>query len=119
LWSATWNQNGIIVAETARGISSEVAVTSGTITPGRPMLWPKFLPDGKHLIYVNPDRQIGGHRAYVAELSSGRETALMATDTYVVTFVPDRWAVELEPVRDTLFSAVVALCWRCRLMLGG
>ena len=89
LWSATWNQDGIIVAESARGITSHISVNSGTISPGRRMLWPKFLPDGKHLLYLNVDPNIGGHRAYVAELSSGRETPLMPTDTHA-TFVPDQ-----------------------------
>jgi Tol biopolymer transport system component len=52
-------------------------------------LWPKFLPDGKHLLYVAADPKAGGYRAHVAELSTGRETALMLTHTQVI-FVPDQ-----------------------------
>lgn len=51
--------------------------------------WPKFLPDGKHLLYVRADPKFGTYRAYVAELSTGRESALMLTDTQVI-FVPDQ-----------------------------
>ena len=91
VWSATWNQDGVIVAEAARGVSSQISVKSGTISPGRRLRWPKFLPDGKHLLYVNVDPKIGGHRAYAADLSTGPETALMPTDT-CVTFAPDQAA---------------------------
>ena len=59
------------------------------VSPGRTLNWPKFLPGGKHLLYVNLDPKIKGLRAYVAELSTGRETELMPTDTQV-TFTPDR-----------------------------
>ena len=51
-------------------------------------LRPKFLPGGKQLLYVNFDLKIKGLRAYLQELSTGRETALMPTDTQV-TFTPD------------------------------
>jgi predicted Ser/Thr protein kinase len=87
--SATWSPNGIIVAAPSLGISSHISVKSGAISPGKTLRWPKFLPGGKHLLYVNADPKIGSFRAYAAELSTGRETELMPTDTQV-TFTPDR-----------------------------
>jgi predicted Ser/Thr protein kinase len=86
--SATWNRDGIIVATHALSASSTISVKSGTISPGKRLWWPRFLPGGKHLLDVKPDPKIGGLRAYVAELSTGRETELMPTDTKV-TFTPD------------------------------
>jgi len=86
--SATWSQDGIIVAET-QGTSSNISVASGTISPGRTLRWAQFLPGGKQLLYVKRDPKIESNRAYVAELSTGRETGLMPTDTKV-TFTPDQ-----------------------------
>jgi Tol biopolymer transport system component/predicted Ser/Thr protein kinase len=89
-FSATWNQDNLIVAQTSwPGACVKISVQSGVVSPGRTVNWPKFLPGGKHLLYVNLDPMIKGQRAYVAELSTGRETALMATDTQV-TFTPDQ-----------------------------
>jgi Tol biopolymer transport system component/DNA-binding winged helix-turn-helix (wHTH) protein len=89
-WSATWNQDNLIVAQTAYlGPCAKISVQSGAVTAGRTLNWPKFLPGGKHLLYVNVDQKIKGMRAYVEELSTGRETELMPTDTHV-TFTPDQ-----------------------------
>ena len=89
--SATWNQDGIIVAATemTRVASTNISANSGATKPGRPLRWARFLPGGKHLLYVNADPRIGGLRAYVAELSTGRETELIPTETKV-TFTPDQ-----------------------------
>ncbi len=88
-FSATWNSDNLIVAHTFwPGGSVKISVQSGVVSPGRTLNWPKFLPDGKHLLYVNLDPKIKGLRAYVEELSTGRATELMPTDTQV-TFTPD------------------------------
>jgi eukaryotic-like serine/threonine-protein kinase len=88
--SATWNQEGTIVVGSVRQDlpSNVVHVRSGAISPWKLLFWPKFLPNGKHLVYVRGDPKAGTYRAYVAELATGRETALMLTDTRVI-FVPD------------------------------
>jgi hypothetical protein len=57
------------------------------MSPTTSFLWPKFLPDGKHVLHVSS--KTGGRRAYIVDLSTGRETELMPTDTQVI-FVPDR-----------------------------
>jgi len=89
-WSAAWNQDDLIVAQTVYvGNSAKISVQSGSVSPGKPLFWPKFLPGDKHLLYVNLDPRIRGMRAYAAELSTGRETELMPTDTQV-TFTPDQ-----------------------------
>jgi eukaryotic-like serine/threonine-protein kinase len=89
--SATWNQDGTIVAGNIRQDlpSNVISLTSGAISPGKVLLWPRFLPAGKHLVYVRPDPKAGTYRAYVAESATGRETALMLADTQVI-FVPDQ-----------------------------
>jgi len=89
--SETWNQDGTIVAGKMRHNlpSHVVSVRSGSVSPWKSIYWPKFLPDGKHLLYVRADPKVGTYGAYVAELSTGRESALMLTDTQVI-FVPDQ-----------------------------
>ena len=88
--SATWNQDNLIVLQTSfMGSSVKISVQSGAVSPGQPHFWPKFLPGGTHLLYANMDPKIKGLRAYVAELTTGRETPLMPTDTHV-TFTPDQ-----------------------------
>jgi hypothetical protein len=87
--SATWNQDNLIIAQTNwPGGSVKISVQSGAVSPGTTLNWPKFLPGGKQLLYVNFDPKGKGLRAYAQELSTGRETALMPTDTQV-TFTPD------------------------------
>ncbi|MGI8961504.1 MAG: hypothetical protein ACR2IV_17440 [Bryobacteraceae bacterium] len=88
--SATWNQDTIVAGNMRHDLPSNViSVRSGAVSPWKLLLWPKFLPDGKHLLYVRADPKIGAYRAHVAEMSTGRETALMLTDTQVI-FVPDQ-----------------------------
>jgi hypothetical protein len=86
--SAAWSRDGIIIAR-----SSSITAQSGTVSllsPAKPLVWPKFLPDGKHVLHLGPaDPTTGGRRAYVADVSTGRETELMPTDTHVI-FVPDQ-----------------------------
>jgi eukaryotic-like serine/threonine-protein kinase len=89
--SAAWNQDGTIVVGSSRPDlpSDLISVRSGAITPWKVSFWPKFLPDGKHLLYVRADPKLGTFRAYVAELVTGRETSLMLIDTQAI-FVPDQ-----------------------------
>ena len=86
-WSATWNQEGTIVTSGgSAGISISVNGSTRELTTLR---WPRFLPDGKRVLYVNMDPKIRGGRAYVLELSSGHVTELMPADTHAI-FVPDQ-----------------------------
>ena len=87
-WSAAWGKNGTIITSIVRQAATVVTVSTGAITQWKPALWPHFLPDGDRLLYTNPDPSIGSHRAFAGELSTGRETALMPTDTRVI-FAPD------------------------------
>jgi predicted Ser/Thr protein kinase len=86
--SAAWSRDGIIITR-----SSSISIQSGEVRPISPVksfIWPKFVPDGKHVLHVGlADPKTGGRRAYVADLSTGRETELMPTDTQVI-FVPDQ-----------------------------
>jgi len=86
---ATWSRDGIII--TGAPSSSRISVQSGAVSlvsPPMSFRWPKFLPDGKHVLHVLSDPKSGGGRTHVADLSTGRQSELMATDTQVV-FVPD------------------------------
>ena len=90
--SASWNEDGTIVTSPGRVVAGDafvISVQTGAIAPGKTRSWPKFLPGGKHLLYVNPASSGSGLRAYAAELATGRETELMPTDTQV-TFTPDQ-----------------------------
>jgi eukaryotic-like serine/threonine-protein kinase len=66
--SATWNQDGTIVAGNMHGDlpSNVVNVRSGAISPWKVLLWPKFLPGGKHLVYVRAEPKTSTYRAHVA-----------------------------------------------------
>jgi eukaryotic-like serine/threonine-protein kinase len=88
--SATWNHEGTIIAGNLRKDlhSNVISVRSGAISPGKLLFWPKFLPEGKHFLFVRADPKTGTYRAHVADLSTGWETTLMLTDTQVI-FVPD------------------------------
>jgi hypothetical protein len=88
IWSAAWSRDGAVVAGTP-GEQFVVSVKSGEVKPVKLGLWPQFLPDGKHVLHIRQNSQAGGVRACVTELSSGRATELMPTDTKVV-FAPDR-----------------------------
>lgn len=88
-WSATWNNSGVILASSPRVSSWIVTVKSGTVRPWKFVFWPKFLPDGRHVLYVNNDPKLGGFRCCVEDYVSGRITELMPTNTYVL-FVPDQ-----------------------------
>ncbi|HET9321293.1 MAG TPA: protein kinase, partial [Bryobacteraceae bacterium] len=92
--TAAWNRDGIIVTPPIAGApsASRISVQSGAVSlvsPAMSFRWPKFLPDGRNVLYVLNDPKSGGGRTHVADLSTGRATELMATDTQVI-FVPDQ-----------------------------
>src|SRR2546423_1926693 len=58
--SATWNKNGAILASMgAKDPSWLITVNSGARTPWKPVSWAKFLPDGKHLLFMGRDPMTG------------------------------------------------------------
>ena len=88
-YGGTWNRDGVILYEngTTR-ILSRVSAAGGDAKPLRPLaqgetaqVWPEFLPDGKHYLYlslgITPDRQ----GIYVASLDSNDRTFIVATNT--------------------------------------
>ena len=88
-WSATWNKDEEIVASSPALSSWLISVRSGAIRTFPWVFWPRFLPDGKHLICVKLDPKIEPFRASVEELSTHRSKDLFRTDTEVI-FAPDR-----------------------------
>ena len=83
-WTASWNKDGVIVTAPGPEPAWIIEANSGAATRWKPVLFPRFLPDGKHLLDLSMDPKIGSYRAYVEEYSTGRRTALMPTDTQLV-----------------------------------
>jgi hypothetical protein len=84
-WSGTWGTNGEMIVAGSRAVTYRIRIDSGAVTPWKRVLWPRFLPDGRHLIYVTIQPQ--GFLAQVEDLSTGAVTPLASTHTQAI-FVP-------------------------------
>jgi Tol biopolymer transport system component/predicted Ser/Thr protein kinase len=88
----TWNRDGVIIfssrASMTANVLSRISAAGGEAKPLRPLaqgesfqLWPQFLPDGKHYLYLSignaPDQQ----GIYAASLDSNDRKFLVATNT--------------------------------------
>jgi eukaryotic-like serine/threonine-protein kinase len=83
----TWNRDGVILFPNVVSLL-RVSAAGGDAKPLHPLaqgetaqIWPEFLPDGKHYLYLSlgntPDRQ----GIYAASLDSSDRTFIVATDT--------------------------------------
>ena len=95
----SWNRDGVIIFGNNPGVIMRVDATGGVATPvtaGSPQeilhILPKFLPDGRHFIYLritSPDDKTG---VYIGSLDSQPEaqttTPLLLTH-FEVAFVPE------------------------------
>jgi tRNA A-37 threonylcarbamoyl transferase component Bud32 len=74
--TATWNRKGIVVTpQVLGGAPSSITVQSGTVTPiatNGSFTWPKFLPDGKHVLHFARDLKTGSGPAAREQLYSAR-----------------------------------------------
>ena len=89
-------------------------VQSGAVSAGKPFGWPKFLPGGKHLLYVNME----GNEVFKHAVRSMEEAAVKALDanglsqTDISLFIPhqanrriiDATAKRLGVGSDRLFT---------------
>ena len=83
----TWNQDGIIVfAPSLYNHLVRVSATGGTPTPATTLdhagheiehLFPQFLPDGRHFLYVAMTAQVADSVIYVGALGSAERTKVM------------------------------------------
>jgi Tol biopolymer transport system component len=84
----TWNRDGVILSGNFFGPLFRVSAAGGDPTPVRPLaegeteqMWPQFLPDGKHYLYLSlgtgPNRQ----GIYAASLDSTDRKFIVATDS--------------------------------------
>ena len=83
----SWNRDGIIVFAPARdGPLFRVAAAGGRATPittvngpyERGHVWPEFLPDGKHLLYLADSDAPERHNLFVTSIEGGAPTAIIA-----------------------------------------
>ena len=85
----TWNRDGVILItnRTTRTLM-RVSVAGGEAKPPHPMaqgetrqIWPEFLPDGKHYLYLSLGKAPYQQGIYVASLDSNDRTFIVATNT--------------------------------------
>jgi Tol biopolymer transport system component len=93
----TWNRDGVILFGSGRGVQ-RVSAAGGEVTPVTTLdrsrqeighLWPYFLPDGRHFLYLAAIAQHAGGEVYLASLD-GKETKrfLLVADTNAVYAPP-------------------------------
>ena len=88
-YGGTWNRDGLILFTngTPRNLS-RVSAAGGDPKPLRPLaegeiaqVWPEFLPDGKHYLYLSLGNAPYQQGIYVASLDSNERKFIVATDT--------------------------------------
>jgi serine/threonine protein kinase/Tol biopolymer transport system component len=86
-YGGTWNRDGVILSTNNTGRLYRVSAAGGDPKPLRPLaegeigqIWPEFLPDGKHYLYlsvsIRPDQQ----GIYAASLDSKDRKLIVATN---------------------------------------
>jgi eukaryotic-like serine/threonine-protein kinase len=90
----TWNQAGTIVFGTPKGLFS-VSAEGGKAGPLTAVektetahVWPRFLPDGNHYIYLAWSAEATNRALFVGTLGSKDRTRLMAAETNVAYAAP-------------------------------
>jgi len=94
----TWNHDGVIVfAKAPEGILYRVSAAGGTPTPITTLdesrkqtahLWPYFLPDGRHFLYLARSVQRENTGIYVGALDSKEQKLLVNADSSPVYAQP-------------------------------
>ena len=87
-YGGTWNRDGLILItnRTTRALM-RVSVAGGEAKPLRPLatgefgqIWPEFLPDGKHYLYLSMGKAPYQQGIYAASLDSDDRTFIVATN---------------------------------------
>lgn len=83
----TWNRDGVIVFSRRPGLLYRVDPGNGEPKPLRPLagdetqqLWPQFLPDGKHYLYLSMSNRPDQQGIYAASLDSSERKFIVATN---------------------------------------
>lgn len=86
VWMGTWTSNDEILVSTDPGASAaRIRADTGAVVQRKAAPWPAFLPGGKEILYLSMNPE--GYRVQLEDLSTGRVTPLMQTDTQAV-FAP-------------------------------
>jgi len=84
----TWNRDGVILSGNFGGALFRVSAAGGDPKPARPLaegekaqMWPQFLPDGKHYLYLSLSSHPDQQGIYIASLDSTDRKFVVATAT--------------------------------------
>ena len=87
-FGGSWNRDGVILSSNRLGRLYRVSASGGDPKPLRPLeegeayqLWPEFLPDGKHFLYLSINNRPNQQGIYVASLDSNDRKFIVATST--------------------------------------
>ena len=83
----TWNRDGVILSTNTSGRLYRVSAAGGDPKLLRPLaegetaqLWPEFLPDGKHYLYLSMNHRTDQQGIYAASLDSSDRKFIVATN---------------------------------------
>jgi eukaryotic-like serine/threonine-protein kinase len=88
-YGGTWNRDGVILSTNrSSGALFRVSAAGGDPKPLRPLaegetaqVWPRFLPDGKHYLYLSLSNRANQQGIYAASLDSNDRKLIVATNT--------------------------------------
>ena len=85
--SGTWNRDGVILSTNRNGALYRVSAAGGEPKPLRPLaegetaqVWPEFLPDGNHYLYLSLNHRPDQQGIYAASLDSTERKLIVATN---------------------------------------
>ena len=85
-YGGTWNRDGVIIVTRRSRALSTVSAAGGDPKPLRPLadgetaqMWPEFLPDGKHYLYLSLGDRPNQQGIYAASLDSSERKFIVAT----------------------------------------
>ncbi len=83
----TWNRDGVIISTNTSRLLYRVSAEGGDPKPLLPLaegetaqLWPEFLPDGKHYLYLSVSDRANQQGIYAASLDSSERKFIVATN---------------------------------------
>lgn len=86
-YGGTWNRDGVILSTNRDRLLYRVPAAGSDPKPLRPLaegetaqVWPEFLPDGKHYIYLSMSNRPNQQGIYVASLDSTDRKFIVGTD---------------------------------------
>jgi serine/threonine protein kinase/Tol biopolymer transport system component len=84
----TWNRDGVILSTNSAGLLYRVSAAGGDPKLLRPLaegetaqMWPEFLPDGNHYLYLSVSNRPNQQGIYVASLDSSERKFIVATNS--------------------------------------